>query len=72
MDRLLEKAVAEASMLQEAEQETVGAWLLAEVESMRRWDDLFVRSHDILMEMAAEAIREDELGLTMPLDPDEM
>jgi hypothetical protein len=60
MDRLLEKAVAEASMLPEAEQETVGAWLLAEVESMRRWDDLFVRSH------------EDELGLTMPLDPDEM
>jgi hypothetical protein len=36
------------------------------------WDYLFARSHDILAEMAAEVIREDEAGLTQPLDPDEM
>ncbi len=72
MGRLLEKAFEEASKLPEAEQEAAGAWLLAELESERRWDDLFARSHEILAEMAAEAIREDELGLTEILDPDEM
>jgi hypothetical protein len=72
MGRLLQKAVDEASKLPEAEQEAVGAWLLAELESERRWDELFARSHDMLAEMAAEAIREDEAGLTQPLDPDDM
>jgi hypothetical protein len=72
MGRLLQKAVAEASKLPEAEQEAVGAWLLAELESERRWDELFARSQDMLSEMAAEAIREDEAGLTQPLDPDTM
>ena len=42
----------------------------AELESERRWDDLFARSHDMLLEMAAEAIREDEAGLTEPLNPE--
>jgi hypothetical protein len=72
MGQLLQRAVAEASKLPEAEQEAVGAWLLAELESERRWDDLFARSHDMLLEMAAEAIREDEAGLTEPLDPNEI
>ena len=49
-----QRAVAEASKLPEAEQEAVGAWLLAELESERRWDDLFARSHDMLLEMAAK------------------
>jgi len=66
------RAIAEAAKLPEAEQEVVGAWLLAEIESMRRWGELFAKSHDVLAEMAADAIREDELGLTAPLDPDEM
>ena len=72
MGHLLQKAVAEASKLPEAEQEVVGASILAELESERRWDDLFARSHDMLAEMAAEAIREDEAGLTQPLDPDDI
>jgi len=72
MGKLLARAVAEASKLPEAEQETVGAWILAELESERRWDDLFARSPELLSELAAEAIREDEAGLTKPLDPDEI
>jgi hypothetical protein len=71
MGKLLEQAVAEASKLPEAEQEVVGAWILAELESERRWDELFARSPDLLSELAAEAIREDEAGLTQPLDPEE-
>jgi ribonuclease Y len=54
----------------EAEQDAVGAWILAELESERRWDDLLARSSDLLSELAAEAVREDEAGLTEPLDPD--
>jgi hypothetical protein len=72
MGDLLQRAVAEASKLPEAEQEAVGAWLLAELESERRWDDLFAGSRDLLLEMAAEAIREDEAGLTEPLHPDDI
>lgn len=68
----MQRAVAEVSKLPEAEQEAVGAWILAELESERRWDELFARSHDLLAEMAAEAVREDEAGLTLPLDPDKL
>lgn len=49
-----------------AEQDAVGAWILAELESERPWDELFARSSDLLAELAAEAIREDEAGLTEP------
>jgi hypothetical protein len=72
MGRILQQAVAEASKLPEADQEAKGASLLAEIESERRWDDLFARSHDILAEMAAEAIREDDAGMTQPLNPGDM
>jgi hypothetical protein len=60
--------MAETSKLPEAEQEAVGGWILAELESERQWDDLFARSQDMLAEMAAEAIREDEAGLTQTLE----
>ena len=72
MGKTLELAVAELSRLPEAEQEVVAAWILAELESERRWDDLFGRSPDLLSEMAAEAVAEDEAGLTLPLDPEKL
>jgi len=70
MAKLLQQAVIEVSKLPEAEQDAVGAWILAELESERRWDDLLARSSDLLSDLAAEAVREDEAGLTEPLDPD--
>jgi len=72
MGKVLQQALAELTKLPEAEQDIVGAWILAELESERRWDDLFARSPDCLAEMAAEAIREDEAGLTQPLDPEKL
>jgi hypothetical protein len=72
MSKVLEQALNELTKLSEAEQEAVGAWILAELESERRWDDLFARSPDLLSEMAAEAIREDEAGLTEALDPEKL
>jgi hypothetical protein len=70
MTKLLERAVAEASKLPEAEQDAFGAWMLAELESERRWDELFAQSPDLLSALAAEAIREDEAGETEVLDPE--
>jgi hypothetical protein len=72
MGKLLEKAIAEASKLPESEQEAIGAWLLAEIESERKWDDLFARSSAVIERMAAEAMREYEAGLTEPLDPEKL
>jgi len=72
MGKVLEQAVTELTKLPEAEQEVAGAWILAELESERKWNDLFARSADLLAEMADEAIREDEAGLTQPLDPEKL
>jgi hypothetical protein len=43
MGNLLERAIEEAHKLPESDQETIGAWLLTEIESERRWDELFSR-----------------------------
>ncbi len=72
MGRLLEKAISEASKLPESEQEAIGAWLLAEIESERRWGELFARPASALERMADEALEEHERGLTTPLDPDQL
>ena len=72
MEKLLEKAMEEASRLQQTEQEEVGAWLLEELASERRWDELFRRSGSAIERMADEALREDEGGRTAPLDPERM
>lgn len=64
--------MAEASKLPEQEQEAFAAWILAELESERRWDDLFARSQGLLAKMAEEARAEYRAGLTEPLDPDKL
>jgi len=70
MGRLLEKVIAETAKLPEEEQEAFAAFMLAELESEQRWDDLFSRSQDLLSRMADEAHQEYLDGLTEPLDPD--
>jgi len=70
MSEILQKAFDKASQLPPDQQDAVGAWLLAELESEKRWDDLFSRSPELLEKLAAEAIVEDDAGLTLPLDPD--
>jgi hypothetical protein len=72
MGRLLEKAISEASKLPEPDQEAIGAWLLAEMESERRWGELFGRPGSALERMADDALEEHERGLTTPLDPDQL
>ena len=71
MSKLLERAIEEAHKLSEDEQESIGAWLLAEIESERRWDDLFSRPpSNALQQMADEALEDFRAGRTSPLDPD--
>ena len=69
MTDILQQAFEKASQLPADQQDAVGAWLLAELASERRWDELFSRSPQLLEKLAAEAITEDDAGLTLPLDP---
>jgi hypothetical protein len=70
MTEILQQAIDKALQLPPEQQNAVGAWLLWELESERRWDELFARSPELLERLAAEAIAEDDAGLTEPLDPD--
>ena len=73
MGKLLDRAIEEAHKLPESEQEAVGAWLLAEIESERRWDELFSQPpSDALKRMAEQALEEHRQGRTIPLDPDRL
>jgi hypothetical protein len=69
MTKLLQKAFDEASKLPDAEQDTLGRILLDELASERRWDELFAGSHDLLAELADEALAEHRAGQTKKLDP---
>lgn len=72
MGKLLEKAIAEVHRLPESEQEAIAAWLLAEIESEKKWDELFAKPSAVIERMADEAIREHEAGLTERLDPEKL
>jgi len=72
MTTKLEKAISVLEDLPENEQDAAAEWLLAELESERRWDDLFARSSKKLEMMAAEALAEHRAGLTVELDPENL
>jgi len=72
MTHLLEKAIAEASKLPEAEQDRIAQWLLGEIESERLWDEAFQGSTDELSGLARKALQEHRDGKTRRLDPDEL
>jgi hypothetical protein len=44
MSQLLDTAVAAAKRLPDADQEAIGALILAEIEDDRRWEENFARS----------------------------
>lgn len=66
----LERAFAEAARLPENEQDWLAQFIMQEIAEERRWSDLLARSGDVLDDMIAEALAEDEAGETLPLDPD--
>ena len=69
MTKLLKKAFDEAAKLPEKEQDALARILLEELASERRWDELFAGSHDLLGQLADEALAEYRAGRTEELDP---
>ena len=73
MTRLLEQAIAQAQQLPEEDQEAIASIILREIESERRWSELFSRpeSADLLARLADEALAEHRAGRTRKLDVNE-
>lgn len=72
MTSLLEKAFDVASRLPAFEQNILARTILDEIESEKKWDELFSESEDVLAQMAAEALREEAQGRTTELDPNKL
>jgi hypothetical protein len=72
MTKLLEKAFTQVSKLSQKEQETFAAWILEELASEQRWDELFANSTAVLEQLADEALAEFRAGRTQVLDPDNL
>ena len=72
MTRLLEQAMKQVGELSEAEQDAIAQIVLEEIESERRWDELFARSTDKLAKLADQAWAEHVAGGSEELDPDRL
>jgi hypothetical protein len=72
MTKLLQRAFEEASKLPEGEQDALGRILLEELASERRWEKLFAGSHDLLADLADQALAEHRAGQTKKLDPEKL
>ncbi len=70
MSNLLDEAYAAAKQLSEEEQEAIGAELLAEIEDIRRWDELLAQPSEVIERMVDRALENHRLGRTLPLDPE--
>ena len=71
MNHLLEQAFNEAAKLPDEEQQAFAEWIVEELEE-RRWQKKFADSRDALRRAAAQALADDEAGLTEPLDLDNL
>ncbi len=70
MSNLLDEAYAAAKELPEEDQEAIGAWLLAEIDADRKWDELFAQPSEVIERMADKALEDHRRGRTQPLDPE--
>ena len=68
MTNLLQQAFDKASRLSQSEQDALATWLLGELESEKKWDELFAKSEDLLEKLGEEALAEHRAGKTKPLD----
>ena len=68
MNKMLERAIAEAARLPEDKQEAIAALILEETDAERGWDERFSKSADKLAELAREAKAQHARGETTPLD----
>jgi len=68
MTRALDAAVAEAAKLPPEEQDALGALLMEEMASEKRWIDMLSSRPTLLESLAAQAIQEHKEGRTKPLE----
>jgi len=68
------QAIQKARQLPEEDQEAIASIILQEIESERRWDELFAQpnSADLLSRMADEALIEVRAGRARKLDVNEL
>ncbi|AIE85846.1 hypothetical protein [Fimbriimonas ginsengisoli] len=66
MSSAFSKAVELASKLPEKDQDALGALLLEEMQSNKRWAKLFGSSQDLLSKLADDALAEHKAGKTKP------
>ena len=74
MNQLLQEAFSKAAELPREEQDRFARFVLAELESERRWAELFARpeSEDLLERLAGEALSEHHAGRTRPLHAEDL
>ena len=72
MTRMLEEAFTKASELPDIEQNALPRWVLEQIESGRKWDDLFAESEHERAQLALEALAEESQGKTTELDVDKL
>ena len=74
MNQLLQEAFEKAAELPQAEQDRLARFLLAELESERRWSELFdsSESEEFLERLADDALSEHRAGRTLPLKTEEL
>jgi hypothetical protein len=70
MTKLLEEAFEAASNLSEADQDFIATLVMDEIESERRWDELFAKSQDALERMGDYVLAQHLAGKSRPMDFD--
>ena len=58
MTESLQNAFSLASQLPAPDQDAFAAWLVAELESDKRWNGMFAKSQNVLAELSREALEE--------------
>ena len=71
MTKLLEQAIAQASTLSEADQDSLAGRWISDLTDEQGWQERFVDSQDVLARLGEEAFDEYRSGLTERLDPNQ-
>ncbi len=68
MSTLLKKALERIVALPQDEQDPIASQILASLADEDGWKKRFAEKRDVIRHMAWEALKEDEMGETLPLD----
>ena len=68
MTQQLENAIKKLAKLPEKEQNVMARWIMEEINSDKKWDELFADSEDGLKTLAKEALDDFDKGKTKTLD----